>query len=81
MPDNLTESFENPQVQQEYAGYHLHGDVAAMRDLLDKCENPIALAEALVQIDEVLADLETLRTITRARISRLYFPAPLVEVA
>lgn len=75
------ESFDNPQIQQEYAGYHLHGDVASMRDLLEKCENPVALAEATVQIDEVVDELQMLSALTKARITRLYFPQPLVEVA
>lgn len=75
------ETFDNPKIQQEYAGYHLHGDVASMRDLLEKCENPVALAEATMQLDEVVEELQLLSAHTKARITRLYFPQPLVDVA
>lgn len=80
MPDlnSSTEDFDNPQIQREYAGYALHGDVAAMRDLLEKCDNPVALAEAAAQIEEVSRELSLLAARVHAKITRLYFPAPLV---
>ena len=81
MPDNNTESFDNPQVQQEHASYSLHGDVAHMRDLLEKCDNPIALAEASIQIREVIGDLNSLSNWLDNKIGTLYYPAKLIEVA
>jgi hypothetical protein len=81
MHTNPTESFDNPQVQQEHATYSLHGDVAHIRDLLAKCENPTALKESSVQIDEVINDLTQVRAWLDHRIADLSFVAPLLEVA
>jgi hypothetical protein len=76
-----TESFDNPQVQREIGYYSLKGDVTYIRDLLCQVENPVVLAEALVEISQVLDDLGKVREWLKGRIERAYFPAPMVNVA